>query len=133
MGAGPSGFPHNFGLGRVYPEAVERSEEDAATIVTLSGTRTDGGSPSKSDPDEGLTPLFEKLVIDLTAHRTAGLRYALAQASTLSLTVAVHAVALQVFYPPYDQPTALQLRWGVLGLKRFAPGVQCWRLPSTPR
>lgn len=41
----------------------------------------------------------------------------------MSLTVVVHAAALQVFYPPYDQPTAVQLRWGLMGLERYALGV----------
>lgn len=29
-------LPHGLGLGRVYPEAVERSEEEAATITAVS-------------------------------------------------------------------------------------------------
>ena len=214
-----SDFPHGLGLGRVYPERVERSDADIAAIASLSeeydrlvsetdatetlppevdarleeidkalqafgpdfdyrdadrtragvivslgydglprferglvrledalpdpdpdtdatesggvgDARSEGENrPSgdaetpQSEADEGLAPLSEKLVLDLTAHRTAGLRDALARDPTLALTVVVHAFALQVFYPPYDQPTAFQVRLAVTGLERFAPGV----------
>ena len=77
------------------------------------------------DPDEdgGLAPLSDRLVMDLTAHRTMGLRDAVqADVGTALLTV-VHALALQVFYPGYGLWTPLQLRLTVTGLERLAPGV----------
>ncbi|MBO9501652.1 ParB/RepB/Spo0J family partition protein [Brevundimonas sp. A19_0] len=208
-------FPYGLGLGRAYPEAVARSEEDVAAVAALSEeydrlvSETDaaemlppevdarleeidkalqafgpdfayrpdnlaragvivtlghdgvarferglvrledalpepeetaqpddegGGEVEDNAPvgdgegaepgaDEGLAPLSEKLVLDLTAHRTAGLRDALAADANMALVVVVHAFALQVFYPPYDQPTVLQVRLGVMGLERYAPGV----------
>lgn len=208
-------FPHGVGFGRVYPEAVARSEEDAAAVAALSeeydrlvsetdaaevlppevdarleeidealqafgpdfayraddlaragvivtlghdgvarferglvrledalpepedtaeGGGEGGGEAENNAPvgdgegaepgaDEGLAPLSEKLVLDLTAHRTAGLRDALAADANMALVVVVHAFALQVFYPPYDQPTVLQVRLGLMGLERYAPGV----------
>ncbi len=209
-------FPHGLGLGRVYPEAVARSEDEAAAVAALSEeydrlvSETDaaemlppemdarleeidralqafgpdfayrpddlaragvivtlghdgvarfehglvrledalpepeetaeadadgGGGEAEEDApvgdgegaepgaDEGLAPLSEKLVLDLTAHRTAGLRDALAADASMALTVVIHAFALQVFYPPYDQPTVLQVRLAVMGLERHASGV----------
>ena len=32
-------------------------------------------------------------------------------------------LGLGVFYPPYDRPTPLQLRLGMSGLERYAPGI----------
>ena len=77
------------------------------------------------DPDEegGLAPLSDRLVMDLTAHRTMGLRDAVQADIAAALLTVVHALALQVFYPGYGLWTPLQLRLSVTGLERLAPGV----------
>lgn len=62
-------------------------------------------------------------MIDLTAHRTAGLQDALAQDAILSLTVVVHAMTLQAFYPGHAVSSPLQLRLGFMGLERLVPGI----------
>ncbi|GAD58526.1 ParB N-terminal domain-containing protein [Brevundimonas sp. BAL450] len=103
-------------------EAPEQGREDAGD-AEATAPATSGVASGAAEADEGLAPLSEKLVLDLTAHRTAGLRDALAADASMALTVVVHAFALQVFYPPYDQPTVLQLRLSLTGLERFAPGV----------
>ncbi|WP_293828059.1 ParB/RepB/Spo0J family partition protein [uncultured Brevundimonas sp.] len=77
----------------------------------------------EAEADEGLAPLSERLVIDLTAHRTMGLRDAVQAHENIALTVVVHALALQVFYPAWGTWTPLQLRLSVTGLERLAPGV----------
>jgi ParB family chromosome partitioning protein len=68
-------------------------------------------------------PLSERLVIDLTAHRTMGLRDAVQADADVALRVVVHALALQVYYPAWGVWTPLQLRLSVTGLERLAPGV----------
>lgn len=77
------------------------------------------------DPDEdgGLAPLSDRLVMDLTAHRTMGLRDAVQADVGPALLTVVHAMTLQVFYPGYGLSTPLQLRLTVTGLERMAPGV----------
>ena len=77
------------------------------------------------DPDEdgGLAPLSDRLVMDLTAHRTMGLRDAVQADVGAALLTVVHALALQVFYPGSGLWTPLQLRLTVTGLERMAPGV----------
>ncbi|WP_428156553.1 ParB N-terminal domain-containing protein [Brevundimonas sp.] len=107
-----------------------------------------GDEARDAEADEGLAPLSERLVMDLTAHRTAGLRAALAAAPTVALTALVHALALQVFYPGHEQATPLQIRLVRTGLERLAPGVtegpagraltqrgEAWaaRLPARPQ
>ena len=76
-----------------------------------------------SEPDEGSAPLSERLLIDLTAHKTMGLRDAVQADVAAALATVVHAMALQVFYPGYGDFTPLQLRLSVGGLERLAPGV----------
>jgi ParB family chromosome partitioning protein len=118
-----------FERGLVRPEDALPEPEPEVEAEAESGGDADSGASTREtagaepEADEGPAPLSERLVLDLTAHRTAGLRDALAADATTALTVVVHAFALQVFYPPYDQPTVLQVRLGVMGLERYAPGV----------
>ncbi|MDK2748719.1 MAG: ParB/RepB/Spo0J family partition protein [Brevundimonas sp.] len=81
-------------------------------------------TPGAADAaDEGRAPLSDRLVLDLTTHRTMGLRDAVQAAPDMALIVVVHALALQVFYPAWGVWTPLQLRLSVAGLERLAPGV----------
>lgn len=82
--------------------------------------RAGGEGPEQ---DEGLASLSERLLIDLTAHKTMGLRDAVQADVAAALATVVHAMALQVFYPGYGDFTPLQLRLSVGGLERLAPGV----------
>ncbi|EGF94121.1 ParB/RepB/Spo0J family partition protein [Brevundimonas diminuta] len=121
-----------FERGLVRPEDVVVEPQDEASGEQPGADDDAGGDeavrgeePRSEEPeaDEGLVPLSERLVIDLTAHRTAGLRDALAQDATLTLTVVVHAMALQALYPGHAVSSPLQLRLGFMGLERLAPGV----------
>ncbi|MDP3405696.1 MAG: ParB/RepB/Spo0J family partition protein [Brevundimonas sp.] len=97
--------------------SIEGDTDGPGGSVTVSGDGPNG------EPDEGLSPLSEKLVLDLTAWRTAGLRDAMASDPLFALTAVVHAMALEIFYPPYDKPTPLQFRLVQTGLERHAPGL----------
>jgi len=68
--------------------------------------------------------LSDRLLIDLTAHKTMGLRDAVQADVNAALATVVHALALQVFYPGYGVWTPLQLRLTTTGLERLAPGVE---------
>lgn len=111
--------------GLVRPED-ERPEEDEEA----EGDHPDGGpdgdtdhQPDSEEADEGLSQLPDRLVADLTAYRTLALRVTLAQQPTLALAAVVHALALRLFYPPYDQPSCLALRLESVPLDGFAPGI----------
>ncbi|MBD3836284.1 ParB/RepB/Spo0J family partition protein [Brevundimonas sp.] len=98
-------------------------EEGEAT-----GDDDDADTPSAAvapDPDEdgGFALLSDRLIMDLTAHRTMGLRDAVQADIAVALLTVVHALALQVFYPGYGLWTPLQLRLTVTGLERLAAGV----------
>jgi ParB family chromosome partitioning protein len=112
------------GLVRAEDEPPEPENED---YDGGSDAGDEGGEGPRSEADEpeddGLAPLPERLVADLTAHRTLGLRDALARQPTLALTAVVHALALRAFYPAYDQPSCLALRLESSPLEGHAPGL----------
>lgn len=105
----------------------ERSEEDMRRATDDGGAGLSGkpdGAASSGDAEvEDGRPLSDRLVIDLSAYKTMGLRDALQAQPTLALTAVVHALALAVFYPGDDTPTPLQLRLTRTALDRAAPRV----------
>lgn len=106
-------------------DAVEdrRPDPEAPNSWTESEREEETPPAPEGEADDGRAPLSERLVIDLTAHRTMGLRDAVQADENIALTVVVHALALQVFYPAWGTWTPLQLRLSVTGLDRLAPGV----------
>ena len=80
-------------------------------------------SEAEASEDEAPSALSDRLLIDLTAHKTMGLRDAVQADVNAALATVVHALALQVFYPGYGVWTPLQLRLTTTGLERLAPGV----------
>lgn len=94
--------------GLVLPEdevqvAPEPDEPGGDTGGVGEGARADSGatgSPSdEAEPDgDARAPLSAKLIADLTAHRSAGLRLALANDPDLALIALAHALALATFH-----------------------------------
>ena len=106
-------------------DAVEtrRPDPEAPEGWTEDGGGADDAPPApEPEADDALAPLSERLVLDLTAHRTMGLRDAVQADVNAALATVVHALALQVFYPGYGVWTPLQLRLTTTGLERLAPG-----------
>ncbi|WP_292046810.1 MULTISPECIES: ParB/RepB/Spo0J family partition protein [unclassified Brevundimonas] len=95
-------------------------EED---VASEDGEAAEDGGAASPEPDEAGSALSDRLVIDLTAHKTMGLRDAVQADVGVALATVVHALALQVFYPGYGVSTPLQLRLTATGLERLAPGV----------
>ena len=99
------------------PLEEETVEDDGSDADAGRG----GGAP---EPEEDGRALSDRLVIDLTAHKTMGLRDAVQADVSAALATVVHGLALQVFYPGYGLWTPLQLRLTATGLERLAPGVE---------
>jgi ParB family chromosome partitioning protein len=60
-----------------------------------------GGTPEReaeAEEDDGLKPLSERLITELTAHRTLALRDALANDPDTAFTAVLHALCLSAFY-----------------------------------
>jgi len=110
-----------------------RPQDEAAKPEAEPETETgDGSAPGEVEGDAqagedeaegGLGPLPERLAQDLTAHRTAALRDALADTPSLALVAVAHALAARSFYPGHDQPTCLDLKLISANLEGHAPGV----------
>lgn len=98
------------------PESWTASEQDGEDAEAAAHIRA-------SVPEDGPAPLSDRLIADLTAHRTMGLRDAIQADADMALRVMVHALALQAFYPAWGVWTALQLRMSVTALDRLAQGV----------
>ncbi|GAA0634621.1 ParB/RepB/Spo0J family partition protein [Brevundimonas lenta] len=95
-------------------------QEDAAADE---GADDRQSAEAEASENEAPSALSDRLLIDLTAHKTMGLRDAVQADVNAALATVVHALALQVFYPGYGVWTPLQLRLTTTGLERLAPGV----------
>ncbi len=112
------------GLVRAEDVPVAPSPEEDAEGPEGGCVSYEGGAEPEREPEETGAALSDRLVIDLTAHKTMGLRDAVQADVGAALATVVHAMALQVFYPTYGVWTPLQLRLSLAGLERLAPG---WR------
>jgi ParB family chromosome partitioning protein len=112
--------------GLIRPEDVPVIEPEA----DAEGTETQGsderpvtvGEGDESEEDAG-APLSERLVLDLTAHRTMALRDALGAQPTVALSAVVHSLALFAFYPAYERPTCLEIKGVSAYLDGHAAGI----------
>ena len=78
---------------------VSQSEDGRTNGVVVNGRSANGGSDAAEDPEEeGIKPLPERLVFDLTAQKTLALRNALASDVDTAFVMVLHALVLQVFY-----------------------------------
>lgn len=114
--------------GLIRPEDVPPPEPEPEAELAEGEGRTDGASgesgPDGEEPDEDPgAPLSERLVLDLTAHRTLALRDALAGNATVALSAVVHTLALFAFYPAYERPTCLEIKGVSAYLDGHAPGI----------
>src|SRR6201999_3285928 len=97
---------------------------------------TIGGAPASSDPeaaeeDETIRPLSDRLVTELTAHRTLALRDAVANDPHVAFQAVLHALCLQVFYR-YAPDTCLEITAKHSGFSAEARHAQWGRqLPET--
>lgn len=122
--------------GYVRPEdeqPIEPAAEDEGDHADQGSVaaRTDQGeadvvhsTEGSTEPDEedGIKPLPERLMTELTAHRTLALRYAVGQDVNVAFHAVLHALALKVFYR-YAIDTCLELDLKSAGFSAQAPGL----------
>ena len=87
---------------------------------------TVGGTPSESDEagaeEDGIKPLPERLVTELTAYRTLALREALANDPDTAFVAVLHALCLAAFHR-YGTHTCLEITAKSAGFGAQAPGL----------
>ena len=77
---------------------------------------------TEAEEDEGLTPISDRLMTELTAHRTLALRHALGEHPDVAFLAALHALSLTLFYR-YGADTCLELELKSVSFGAQAPGL----------
>jgi ParB family chromosome partitioning protein len=85
-------------------------------------TPADPPGAVESDEDEGMAPIPDRLMAELTAHRTLALRHALGERPDVAFLAALHALCLKVFYR-YPADSCLELDVKTIGSGAQAPGL----------
>jgi len=88
------------------------------TLITVGG---DAGS-ADAEEDDGIKPLSERLVTELTAHRTLALRDALAGDPEIAFVAALHTFCLKAFYDAAVE-SCLEIDARSAGFLHQAPGL----------
>ncbi|OYY77197.1 MAG: DNA-binding protein [Sphingomonas sp. 28-62-20] len=110
------------------PIEPEPEIEGEYRAVTMAAQGDDGGksltadveTPIEPEEDEGLKPIPDRLMTELTAHRTLALRHAVGEHPDIAFLAALHALTLRVFYR-YAQDSCLELDLKSIGFAAQAP------------
>ena len=89
-------------------------ESDEATVATQAA--------AEPEDDEGLSPISDRLMTELTSHRTLGLRQALGEQPDVAFLAALHALTLKTFYH-YGSDSCLELDLKSVSFGAQAPGL----------
>ena len=94
----------------------------ARVDADIDGVQADPMGPSQPDEDEGVKPIPDRLMTELTAHRTLALRHALGEQPDVAFLAALHALCVKIFYR-YAVDTCLELDVKSVGFGAQAPGL----------
>jgi ParB family chromosome partitioning protein len=101
------------------PSASKPGGTTQRTVISVGGS----GTPApETEVDEDLKPLSERLVAELTAHRTLALRDALANDPGTAFTAVLHALCLGAFYR-MSSGTCLEISAKSASFNTQAPGL----------
>ncbi|MGX7745200.1 ParB/RepB/Spo0J family partition protein [Rhodopseudomonas palustris] len=103
----------------------EQHPDDDGEVSTPHSVITVGGAPSggEEDEDDAIKPLPERLVAELTAHRTLALRNALAKDPAMAFTAVLHNFVLATFYRFAPSNGCLEIAIRTPILPAQAPGL----------
>lgn len=99
------------------PEPREADADDAGEADA-----GEGGAEAEEPAGDPAAPLPDRVIAELTAHRSAALRDALAQDPDLALVALVHALASRVFGMG-AVASCLDIRYGSRDLSAFGEGI----------
>jgi ParB family transcriptional regulator, chromosome partitioning protein len=94
----------------------------AQRAVISIGTNGHADPQSEPEEDDGLKPLSERLITELTAHRTLALRDALAKDPGVAFAAVLHALCLGAFYR-MSSGTCLEISAKSASFSTQAPGL----------
>jgi len=90
------------------------------TAISVAGNAAD----SEDDDEDAARPLPERLVIELTAHRTLALRDALAENPTITFQAVLHNFVLTAFYRFATSGSCLEIGLRTPTFPTQAPGLR---------
>jgi ParB family chromosome partitioning protein len=103
------------------PAAGEPNGAIERGVITVGGS----GAPepeAEAEEDDGLKPLSERLITELTAHRTLALRDALANDPGMTFAAVLHTLCLSAFYR-MSSGTCLEISVKSATFSTQAPGL----------
>jgi len=109
----------------IEPEGDLETEDSAIAARTeheVDGFSADIETAVEPEEDDGLKPIPDRLMTELTAHRTLALRRALGEQPDIAFLAALHALALRAFYH-YGSDTCLELELKSVSFGAQAPGL----------
>ena len=95
--------------------AIAASSVGAEAIVTTEIV-------TEPEEDEGLSPISDRLMTELTSHRTLALRHALGERPDVAFLAALHVLTLKTFYH-YGSDSCLELDLKSVSFGTQAPGL----------
>ncbi|MER9002557.1 ParB/RepB/Spo0J family partition protein [Mesorhizobium sp. M0862] len=118
----------------IEPEAdVETKDGDVATAARaeheVDGVSANIETATEHEEDDGLKPIPDRLMTELTAHRTLALRHALGDQPDVAFLAALHALTLRAFYR-YGSDTCLEMELKSISFGTQAPGLNDSSLAS---
>jgi ParB family chromosome partitioning protein len=92
----------------VEADDASNAGDDPTADDAVAETADQTIDPDEEEDDDGTKPLSDRLVCDLTVHRTMALRNALADDPQLAMLACLHAMVLQLFYH-YGQDSCVEI------------------------
>ena len=105
--------------------------EDDGDATAADGSAGADDRIETAEPEEegDIKPLPDRLMTELTAHRTLALRHALGGRPDVAFLAALHALCLKAFYP-YALDTCLEIDIKSVGFHSQAPGLNDSRIAT---
>jgi ParB family transcriptional regulator, chromosome partitioning protein len=105
-------------------EASANGEGERAMAAEYEGAEAVVATTPEAEPeeDEGLSPITDRLMTELTSHRTLGLRHALGERPDVAFIAALHVLTLKTFYN-YGSDSCLDLDVKSVSFGAQAPGL----------
>jgi ParB family chromosome partitioning protein len=103
------------------PQAAPAGGTVQRAVITIGGAPV-GAEADTPEEDDAIRPLSDRLVTELTAHRTLALRDALANEPHIAFQAVLHALCLNAFYR-YASNTCLEITAKSAGFSAQAPGL----------
>jgi ParB family chromosome partitioning protein len=108
------------------PESDLSAEDEDERAIAASSVGAEAivmtEAADEPEEDEGLSPISDRLMTELTSHRTLALRHALGERPDVAFLAALHVLTLKTFYH-YGSDSCLELDLKSVSFGTQAPGL----------